>query len=538
MKRLVWWLALLLVACQPPQHWQEIVNLPTPLPRGGVLTYALDDDLAVFQPWSLQNRAAEVAASLTQAGLTRLDVRGQPQPELAESWQVDETGTVVTVTLRNDLQWSDGQSLTGNDVVYTYQTLQELNLQSPLGRELLVIREVVSPTPTTVEFRLAQAYSPLLTLWALPILPRHILAEQALDAVNLRTLMVGAGPYVLSQIAENGDWQLVANQYYHRGEPLFDGVTLQLRQTVASLTALSVTDEPYLIDTVQSIEGDTLLRSGYPLNSVVSVAFNIRSGRALSVLPLRHELIRLAEVDGHFGQTQAQLVPVRQVAMPGSWLEVPELNIVDSAIDEQLAQQGWTYDESSQQLLRNGEPLQLTMVVQADNSLHQALAQFLVTKWQKVGIEIAVQSVSRQQYLERLITPYEFDVAIVEWAHGRSDSAYADTLMYDPTAYWLFAGDERNAGMPDTRGSLNIVGMNDEGYDMLYKSALATYDIVGRLNAERSASIRINDVAPYYFVGRGQRQVIRSPRLASIQELPSFATPWYLSTIDTWYRLP
>ncbi|MFN5059558.1 MAG: ABC transporter substrate-binding protein [Chloroflexota bacterium] len=538
MKRLVWWLALLLVACQPPQNWQEIVNLPTPLPRGGVLTYALDEDLAVFQPWSLQNRAAEVVASLTQSGLTRLDVRGQPQPELAESWQVDQTGTVVTVTLRNDLLWSDGQSLSTNDVVYSYQALIALNLQTPLGRELTVIREVVSTSPTIVEFRLNQPYSPVLTLWALPILPRHVLAEQALDAVNLRTLTVGAGPFVMSQIAENGEWQLVANQNYHRGQPLFDGVNVRLNQSSDALAVLQASDEPFVIDTIQQVTGNESLQSSYPLNTLLSVAFNMRAEKAMNSLPLRHELIRLAELDGHFVQTQTQLLSVRQVTMPGNWLEVPELNTPKTAINEQLAQQGWQYDSTTQQLVRNGEPLRLTMVVQSENPQHDALAQFLTEKWQKVGIEITRVDVTRQQYLERLITPYDFDVAIVEWAQGRSDARYADTLLYDPTAYWLFASDEMNTGMPDTRGSLNVVGMNDEGYDMLYKSALATYDMVGRLNAERNASIRISDVAPYYFVARQQRNVIRSARLASINELPTFTTPWYLSTIDVWYRLP
>jgi peptide/nickel transport system substrate-binding protein len=538
MKRLVWWLALLLVACQPPQNWQEIVNLPTPLPRGGTLTYALDEDLAVFQPWSLQNRAAEVVASLTQSGLTRLDVRGQPQPELAESWQVDETGTVVTVTLRNELQWSDGQSLTANDVVYTYQALQALNAETPLGRELALLREVVSTSPTVVEFRLNQPYAPVLTLWTLPILPRHVLADQALDAINLRTLTVGAGPFVMSQIAENGEWQLVANQYYYRGQPLFDGINVRLNQSSDALAVLQASDEPFVIDTLQPVTGDAVLQSAYPLNSVLSVAFNMRTERVLNSLPLRHELIRLAEVDGHFTQTQSQLMSVRQLALPGNWLEVPELNTPDTAIDEQLAQQGWQYDPVSLQLLRDGEPLKLTMVVQIDNSQHQALAQFLIEKWQNVGVDITRVDVTRQQYLERLILPYDYDVAIVEWAQGRSDATYADTLLYDPTAYWLFASEEMNTGMPDTRGSLNVVGMNDEGYDMLYKSALATYDMVGRLNAERNASIRISDVAPYYFVARQQRSVLRSARLASINELPTFTTPWYLSTIDAWYRLP
>ena len=538
MKRLVWWLALLLVACQPPQHWQEVVNLPTPLPRGGTLVVAVDEELSVFQPWNLQNRAAEVAASLMHAGLTRLDVRGQPQPELAETWQVDATGLVVTVTLRADLRWSDGQSLTANDVVYTYQALADAALETPLGRELALIREVVSTSPTVVEFRLRQPYSPILTLWALPILPRHVLANQSVGMVNLRTLSVGSGPFVLNQIADSGDWQLVANEHYYRGQPLFDGITLQLNQSPESLQSLTVSDHAYVIDTQHEVPGEGLIRTSYPLNSVLTVAFNMRSGRALNTLPLRHELIRIAEMDGDFVQTHLQYMSVRQIALPGNWLEVPELNTASLALDEQLAQQGWLYDSATQQLMRDGEPLRLTMIVQAENVAHQELAQFLVAKWQSVGIEVVLESLARTTYLERLTPPYAYDVALVEWAHGRTNAEYADTLLYDASAYWLFASDEINAGFPNTHGSLNIVGMDDDNYDMLYQSALATYDVVGRLNAERSASIRIDDVAPYYFVGRAQRTVIRSPRLAALQELPTFATPWYLATIDSWYVRP
>lgn len=538
MKRLVWWLAFLLVACQPPQHWHEIVNLPTPLPRGGTLIVGLDEDLAVFQPWNLQHRTAEVAATLTQSGLTRLDVRGQPQPELAESWQIDESGQVVTATLRADLRWSDGQSLTANDVVFTYRALADAQLESPLGRELSLIRAIETPATNIVVFTLVQPYSPLLTMWALPVLPRHILAEQDFVSVNLRTLTVGAGPFVLAQIAENGDWQLVANAHYHRGQPLFDAVTLRVNQTPESLAALSETDQPYVIDTQHNLVGNTLIRTEYPLNSVTAVAFNMRSDRVLQGLPLRHELIRLAEIDGAFGQSDARFMSVRQMVLPGNWLEVPELNTTDRALDEQLAQLGWQYDTASKRLLRNGEPLQLRMIVQSTHEQHQALARFLVGKWQSAGIEVSVELLDRQAYLARLTPPYEYDVAVVEWAHGRTSADYADTMLYDATAYWLFAGDEVNEGLPDTRGSLNIIGMDDDNYNMLYKSALATYDTVGRLNAERSASVRIHDVAPYYFVVRGQQTVIRSPRLAAIQELPSFATPWYLATVDTWYRLP
>ncbi|GHU75174.1 hypothetical protein AGMMS49992_18590 [Clostridia bacterium] len=41
----------------------------------------------------------------------------------AESWKINEDGTVYTFTLNQDLKWSDGSPLTANDYVYTYQRI-------------------------------------------------------------------------------------------------------------------------------------------------------------------------------------------------------------------------------------------------------------------------------------------------------------------------------------------------------------------------------------------------------------------------------
>ncbi len=538
MKRLLIVICLFLAACQPPNTWQEVVNLPTPLPRGGTLTYALDENLDVFQPWNIHNRAAEVAVALTQSGLTRLDGRGQPQPELAKSWQADETGMILTVTLHDDLRWSDGVSLTSDDVVYTYQSLIALELDSSIGRELELIRDVISKSPTVLEFRLREPYSPIISLWALPILPRHVLADQPLGSVNLRALTVGAGPFVQSEITASGDWQLRANEHYHRGQPLFDAVLIRLNQTPASLGQLVTSGAPYIIDTMHELTQNNLIINKYPLNSILTVAFNMRDSRELRILPLRHELIRIAESAGSFDGLGAQQKLVRQLTLPGHWLEVPELNSHAIALDDQLAQQGWTYNADTKKLERAGEPLQIMLLVQSEQSTHGALAAKLVAAWEQAGIQVTQKAVQRSEYLEHLIPPYEFDVAVVEWAHGRSNGAFADTLFYDPDASWLFASDALSRGMPDTRGSLNIVGMDDEGYDMLAKSSRATYDAVGRLNAERNASIRIHDVAPYYFGSRSQRYVIRSANVASASVLPTFDTPWYFASIESWYTLP
>ena len=59
-------------------------------------------------------------------GLARYNAKtGLPEPSLAESWEVDSTGTHYRFFLRPNLQWSDGQPLDANDIVYSWRRVLE-----------------------------------------------------------------------------------------------------------------------------------------------------------------------------------------------------------------------------------------------------------------------------------------------------------------------------------------------------------------------------------------------------------------------------
>jgi len=52
-------------------------------------------------------------------GLTRVkDETGEVIPELATSWETSADATVLTFTLRSDITWTDGQTVTAHDVRY------------------------------------------------------------------------------------------------------------------------------------------------------------------------------------------------------------------------------------------------------------------------------------------------------------------------------------------------------------------------------------------------------------------------------------
>lgn len=91
--------------------------------------------------------------NLISQPLVAFDSQGNLQPKLAQSWQVSEDATTYTLTLKDNLSWSDGTPLKSQDLMF--------NLPDDVS--------VTYPNATTIQFKLTESYSPLLTLLTNPV---------------------------------------------------------------------------------------------------------------------------------------------------------------------------------------------------------------------------------------------------------------------------------------------------------------------------------------------------------------------------------
>ncbi len=139
--------------------------------------------------------------------LVRFDDEVTPDPDisLAQSWDLEDDTTVV-YELR-DHQFHDGESLTADDVAFTYNYIQEFELPSySVQRGLYEDAEVIDDQ--TVQLNLSQPVGPLHQLLSaeIPILPEHIWSD--IDDPN---------EYVVEEPVASGP---LAFDYWDRGEEL------------------------------------------------------------------------------------------------------------------------------------------------------------------------------------------------------------------------------------------------------------------------------------------------------------------------------
>jgi peptide/nickel transport system substrate-binding protein len=98
-----------------------------PLNKGGNVTGALLNDALTLHPYKQNNASGDqLTALLYAAALTRRDPNPFALlPGAAASWSVNNTALTVTFKLKDNLRWSDGQSLTSSDYLWTYEQLKK-----------------------------------------------------------------------------------------------------------------------------------------------------------------------------------------------------------------------------------------------------------------------------------------------------------------------------------------------------------------------------------------------------------------------------
>lgn len=142
-------------------------------------------------------------------------------PNLATEWEVSEDGLTYTFTLRDDVTFHDGTPFTADDVVFTFERLQELE---STALSLMGTFTVEAANDTTAVFNLSAANADFLygvgSRWAV-ILPDglqepNIIADGNDPYVNFN----GTGPFVLEDYSPDNRALLVANEnYWQTGEP-------------------------------------------------------------------------------------------------------------------------------------------------------------------------------------------------------------------------------------------------------------------------------------------------------------------------------
>ena len=232
-------LSLLLAACgapaatQPPAPAEteaptatematEVVTeapAATPEPTGP-LTVLIDNDEGPITPANFNTFIGFWLIGWVYDSLYIRTPELEPIPSLATSATPSEDGLTWTITLREGINWHDGEPFTVDDVIFSYNFLIEAGRANNLaaiesmeadGDYGLTIK-LKSPQPFFLNEGLAGTY----------IMPEHIWKDQTPVSGELSQFqgMIGTGAYKLVEVEPGQYYRFEANPDYYRGEPV------------------------------------------------------------------------------------------------------------------------------------------------------------------------------------------------------------------------------------------------------------------------------------------------------------------------------
>ena len=164
------------------------------------------------------------------AGLFSYNDKNQLIPALASGYSVNSLGNVYTVNLKKGLVWQDNYPITSQDVVFTFDTIENPNAQSPLFSSWQGIN-VKALGKYAVQFSLPDALASFPEQLTTGLLPYHLLNN--IPPTELRsasfntTNPIGAGPFKWQTISITGnsptnaieDIQLSPFNHFWQGVP-------------------------------------------------------------------------------------------------------------------------------------------------------------------------------------------------------------------------------------------------------------------------------------------------------------------------------
>ncbi len=441
-----------------------------------------------LDPAITQDSTSHQFVSLLFSGLVALDANLQVVPDLAERWDVDDSGTVYTFYLRKNAKFHDGRPVTAQDVRYSLERACDpargsvQRAQSYLDDIVGVKARTMGEASSISGLEIVDDFTVRITIDApkpyflakLTYPTSYIVSRENVEdtAHNWLAHPIGSGPF---KIEENGVNRMVLAAFdeYYRGRPKLDRVVFEYRGQRMNKY------ERGELDVIEVDAGniDRVLDPNDPLHAELRIVSQLDVwyiGFNASMPPFDDRSVRRAFAYATNKKAIADIVyhktviPAKGILPPG--MPGYDPNFAGLPYDPELAMNEIyesTYGDASEL-----PPIVLTVTGAETGEMLAAMYK------EVLGVEIEVQVVSWGVFLKGL-DAHEYQMYSLGWIADYPDPQnFLDLLFHSTSAY--------NHGV-----------YSNFDLDALVEQARVEQDVDARMALYRQAEVLLVDDAPW-----------------------------------------
>jgi peptide/nickel transport system substrate-binding protein len=400
---------------------------------GGELRFCLRSEPKTFDPLLVADQPSETVRYLTAGVLIRVNrATQQPEPELAESWKILDSGRRIVVKLREGVAFSDGTPFTAQDVAFTIQRMMDPAVHSPTGDAFRsgsgqVRTEVLGPSRISVAFPAAVAG-----------MERLFDQMGVLSAKSPKKEAAVLGPFYLDEYKPGSHLLLRRNPHYWKKDstgrrlPYLDTVRLDIQQNREIELVRFRRGE---IDFIDSLEPEIYDRLGAdlpgstvdlgpsqdsemlwfnqveasPLPAFKKAWFRSRNfRRAVSSALNRDDMVRLV-YRGHARPAAGPLSPSNKL-----WFNTTlKPHAFDpAAAARRLAEDGFRLDNGAL-FDRAGNAVEFSIITNSGNKARARLAALIQQDLARVGIRLNIVTLDFPSLIERISRTFQYEACLL-----------------------------------------------------------------------------------------------------------------------------
>lgn len=384
--------------------------------RGGTLTVALDSDIIGIDPHGASAGVDRNVYTTVYNGLVVPDEDLNITPDLAESWDVSDDGTVYTFYLRDGIRFHDGTTCDAEAVKWNFDWILDEANASPRRSELSNIDRVTVEDPITVRIELKTPFAPFLSI--ISDRAGYIVSPTARQEYGEDFIRnpVGSGPFRFVEWVQDDHATFTRfEDYWEEDLPYLDEIRYRpIPDATVALTELRTGNIDFLfsvdpkdIESIESadnlnyLEGSGVGYQGLWVNTATGPLANQDLREAVSLAIDREALLIAAY--RNVGQIAGGPIP------PSSWAFDPEYPVVQRDLER-----------AREKLAEGGEPDGFSMVIKVANTPEgQLITQVMQASLSEVGIQAEIQTLEFGALLEAGAQG-DFDALSLGWS-GRID---------------------------------------------------------------------------------------------------------------------
>lgn len=355
-------------------------------------------------------------------GLFYIDESGSAKPRQAKDCIVTSDGLTYTITLRDDLFWSDGQKVTAADYVSSWKLACQINTESTHSYLFSVIDgyddnnlNVIATDDTTIKITLKEKCSHFLTLLACsafyPVRTDKIEADS--NWSKSASGIIGNGAYTIKNWSDSS-LEIVKNKYYYDKDNLdADSINFVFLDSEQQLAAYD-NQEISFVDNLTSsqIEQKSAANDFYktPLAGTYFIELNIDS-EVIKKVDVRQALALTID-----RQTICDTY-LNAIQSPADRLIAPPLS--DSLVDGEYFDDLESSIEQAEKLLekaghKNGKGLDPIRYIYYKEGGHGDIAAQIAKTWEALGLTVELVPMGWNEFLTARNTG-DYDIAHFSW---------------------------------------------------------------------------------------------------------------------------